>query len=171
MSKSPFRPFKSLPARPPSIAIDRLGKMIEPGHLVMFNSPEDLIFEVADVRPVLNPGIPGGQQAIQILLRAEFPVMFLAAQPNRGMVIIGETQAKIAARAANNGVGAVAPEVAPEAPSGIVLTDAPEPVSESTPDPLPAPAPEDGRCGACGHWGVLGETCEKCGDSTYQQVF
>ena len=129
MSKSPFSPFRALPPRPPSVAIDRLGKMIEPGHLILFHTEEDLIFEVVDVRPVLNPGLPQGTQAMQVLLRAEFPVGFLAAQPNRAMVIIGESKARIEAKATNNGQAQEAQE-ALVAPSGIVLTDPPDAVGD-----------------------------------------
>src|SRR3990172_2040272 len=98
MAKSLFSPFRTLA---PAVAIDRLGKLIEPGHLILFHTDEDLIFEVVDVRPVLNPGVPAGMQAMQVVLRAEFPVSFLAAQPNRAMVIIGESKARIEAKAAN----------------------------------------------------------------------
>ena len=106
--------FRSMPSMDPSqlqtrvphVAVDRLGHAIEVGHLVMFHSSEDLIFEVIDVRPVLNPTlVAAGQQAMQVTLQTKFPVQVRAAMPNRGMVIVGESEARIHARtaAANNG--------------------------------------------------------------------
>ena len=115
------------------VAIDRLGKMIEPGHLVLFHASEDLIFEVVSVGPVLNPSVQGGR-AIQAVLRTEVPVIFQPAYPNRGMIVVGETQARAAATAAGNGkMDTVMPAVEEE-PSGIVLTDpTPEPLSSGMP--------------------------------------
>ena len=160
MAKSPFSPFKALPPRPPSVAIDRLGKMIEPGHLILFHNDEDLIFEVLDVRPVLNPGVPDGAQAIQVMLKAEFPVAFLAAQPNRAMVIIGESQARVAARAENNGKV----ETAQDAPTGLVLTDGPREIDDA-PEETPS---GEGQCPACEHEGPVGVVCAQCGDAQYR---
>lgn len=115
----PFGRLPQQPPRPPMVAIDRFGKMIEAGHLVMFHNEVDLILEVVSVGPVLNPSIQGGQ-AIQIVLRGQFPVMCAPAQANQGFCIVGESQARIAERAAGNGQPATAP---PDPPSGIVLTD------------------------------------------------
>ena len=121
-----FGRIQSRPPQIPMVAIDRYGKMIEAGHLVQFHNGEDLVFEVVHVGPVLNPSIQGGQ-AIQVMFRAEFPVQFLPATPNRGMVIVGESQARIQARAWNNGQPAAGPVLVPgdehHPPSGIVLTD------------------------------------------------
>ena len=125
MSKQDFRRIVGgRPPQIPKVAIDRFGKLIEPGHLVMFHPGEDLIFEVVHVGPVLNPSVQGGQ-AIQAVLRAEFPVQFMPAQPNRGMVIVGESKARIDAQAASNGQGVALPAPGDEEqpPSGIVLTD------------------------------------------------
>lgn len=110
------------------VAVDRFGKQIEQGHLIMFHMEEDLIFEVISVGPVLNPAVPGGN-AIQVVLAAQFPVMFQPAAPNRTMVVVGETKARIDAAAARNGggkthlIGETGGERVSE--GGIVLTDAP----------------------------------------------
>ncbi len=125
----PFR-FRNQPRggklpTPPAVAIDRFGKMIEPGHLILFNSPEDLAFEVVDVTTAMEPTMPG-QRLMKVMLQAQFPVTIMAAQPNRGMVIVGETQARLQARAAQNGQGTTHVVEAEEPPaSGIVLTDLP----------------------------------------------
>lgn len=101
---NPFGRIAPQPPRPPMVAIDRFGKQIEAGHLIMFHMEEDPIFEVVSVGPALNPSLPGGQ-AIQVVLQAKFPVMFQPAAANRTMVICGETQARIEAMAARNGGG------------------------------------------------------------------
>lgn len=170
MPKSPFSPFKALPPRAPSVAIDRLGKLIEPGHLILFHNEEDLIFEVADVRPVLNPGLPQGTQAMKVMLRTpeDFPVVFLAAERNRAMVILGESKARIEAKAGANGQV----QEAPVEPLGIVLTDAPEPVQER--DTVAGVMVDEeavvgsGVCPACDHHGPVGLPCTACGDATYR---
>lgn len=140
----------------PRVAVDRFGKLIESGHLVMFHSVEDLIFEVVNVGPVLNPGVQGGQ-AVQAVLTATFPVQFLPGMPNRGMVIVGESKARLDAKAANNGKVNVAdagfPEPSSEGPS-IVLTDADAPVS----DP---PEHESGRPCGCDPGATPPWVCEQ----------
>lgn len=127
--KKDFSPFKQPPPRPPSVALDRFGKIVEPGHLVLVHSNVDLLFEVVDVRPVLNPSVAQGQ-AMQVTIRAHFPVQILSAHPSEGFVIVGESQARLEAKAANNGS---APEPAP--PSGLALTDTEQAVGS---DPVDA---------------------------------
>lgn len=129
-NKHPFGRIQPQPQRPPMVALDRFGKPLEAGHLIMFHCDEDLIFEIVSVGPVLNPAVQGGQ-AIQVVLAAQFPVMFQPAMPNRTMVIIGETQARITERAGSNGKSETTP-------SGIVLTDV-VPTDESGPGDEGAP--------------------------------
>jgi len=96
--------FQRFKPQTPMIAFDRFRKVIEPGHLVMFNSPEDLVFEVVSVKPVLNPAMQAaGVQAMEMTIAARFPVQFAAGQVNRGIVIVGETQERIQAKAGSNG--------------------------------------------------------------------
>ncbi len=146
MKKSPFRPFtgpKAMQAqamRPPSVAIDRMQRMIEVGHLVMFHNEEDLIFEVVDIRPVLDPNIPQGQGVVTVMLSAQFPVHTHAAMPNRGMIIVGESPARIAKQASENG-NRPEESVRVASASGLVLTDAPsdpvqEPVDDTPDEPI-----------------------------------
>ena len=153
----PHRPFKGfrnqnrggMPPIPPATALDRFGHVVEPGHIVLFNSPEDLAFEAVDVTPLLNPGLPPGQRMMNVVLQARFPVTIMGAMPNRGLVIVGETEARIAAQVADNGAGRQEPPDQPAAPSGIVLTDAPAGTEPSEPedprmkDPIVRPAGDD----------------------------
>ena len=151
-----------MPRRPPQIplvGVDRLGKLIEPGHLVMFHPGEDLIFEVVSAGPVLNPAIQGGK-GFQVVLSATFPVQFMPATPNRGMVIVGESKARIEAKAANNGQGAVVPA---DEGTGIELTDADLGDTSVGVDDTPEEHPADGPCGSCGGVGPVGTACDECG--------
>ena len=84
----------------PHLAVDRYGRYIEPGHLVQYHSPIELVFEVVDVRAVLNPVLVAkGMQAMQLTLRAQFPIQIVAAQPDQTLVIIGDSQARAKALA------------------------------------------------------------------------
>lgn len=168
------------PPRPPSIALDRMGKLIEAGHLVMFHAEEDLVFEVVSVGPVLHPGAPAGQ-AIQIMLAAQFPVMTQAATPNRGFVIVGESKTRLEAQAAaaNNGNAELqrgyedATNMPLPMPLGTIAeVPAEEPVQE---EQAQAEQRQNGRsqCHACGDIAgaiVIGEVCANCGDGIYQPV-
>lgn len=164
MPKSPFSPFQAQPPRVPAVAVDRLGKMIEQGHLVLYHSSDDLIYEVVDLRPVLNPAMPN---AMQITLQTSFNVQIMSAVPSRAFIIVGESQARQAARAAGNGaLGAVAPDP----PSALVLTDADAPKSEDdTPNETMLTGEiAQGACSSCGDVGPMGTACIDCGTGTYQ---
>lgn len=142
--------------RIPLVAVDKLGKMVEQGHLVIYCSPDPLIvYEVVDVRPVLNPGESSGR-AMKVTLQTQLDVQCQTGVPSRNLLIIGETQARIQARAGSNGQ----PE---KGPSGIVLTDVDDggPGDEGAPrdlgdvsDPL-----ESGR--PCGCDPSAGWVCEQ----------
>lgn len=176
MGTGPFKGFRNqpkggLPPMPPALAIDRFGKQIEIGHIVLFNSSEDLAFEVVDVKPLMNPNMAPGQRVMQIVLQAQFPVTFLGAQPNRGLVIVGESKARLEAAAARNGSGTthtVEAESEPEQPSGIVLTDVektPPPsiehaqLAEPVPEFAPVEKPESGK--PCGCDPAANHVCER----------
>jgi hypothetical protein len=104
------------PMRPPTIAVDRMGRPIEPGHLILMNDPNGFVFEVVAVTPVLNPAMPPGQAAVQVMVRAEFPIHVQAGAIQRGLIVVGETKARKELLAQGNG----APEA--EGPK-LVLTD------------------------------------------------
>jgi hypothetical protein len=92
--------------RAPHVALDRMGRLIEPGHLVLYHAPVDCIFQVVSVTPVLNPAlVAGGQQAMQVTLYAQFPVQMASAVPSSSLVIIGETEARMKAQAKAAGDG------------------------------------------------------------------
>lgn len=174
MGKSPFSPFRQAPPPIPQVAIDRLGKIIEQGHLVLYHSPDDMIYEVVDLRPVLNPSMPN---AMQVTLQTQFNVLIQAAVPSRAFIIVGESAARQQARAAGNGALGT---VAPDPPSALVLTDAntgakqevesvsPSQFADSIEEPAKAEITQ-GACGNCGDVGPMGLACQDCGTGTYQQ--
>lgn len=152
MSKHEFRGFNPMPPqRPPSVALDRLGKLIEAGHLILFHGDADLIFEVVSVSPALNPAVQGGQ-AMQVIIKAEFPVQVMPALPNRGMVIIGETKARQEAKARNNGQ--------PAEPSRIVGLDGQPLAAERADDEPAAVADPPESAQPCGCDPGAGWVCE-----------
>ncbi len=139
--RSPFSPFQQIQSRapqPPSVVIDRMGRMIEAGHLVLFHAPNDLVFEVVAISPVLNPSIPDGQKAMQLSIRAEFNVQTLAAMRDQNLIVVGETEARSKRNGAN---GPVAVEEIPQEPSGIMLTDGPVAVPDPATEALEGPQP------------------------------
>lgn len=111
---TPFR-FKpqQQPLPPQVFALDRFGKVIEKGHLVMFHNDVDMICEVTDIGPILQPNAPQGM--VQIMLRAQVPVMTAAAQPSRLLAVCGETEEYRAAREGAAKNGDVEPEKEPGA--------------------------------------------------------
>jgi hypothetical protein len=132
----PFAPLRNQPPRMPAVAVDRVGNMIEPGHLVMFQNTQQFILEVVDVRPVLNPGIPEGQSVVQVTLQMPaFRVQMAGASPNGGLVVIGKSEARMKAEAeAQMNGGGLTPE--PEA----------EPETQGYVEPVdPAPASDGPR--------------------------
>lgn len=167
MGKDLFRMPQPRAPQPPMVAIDRMGRPIEPGHLILFHASEDLLFEVVSVGPVLNPSVQGGR-SMRMVIQANFPVEFMPAYPNRGVVVVGETQARIDAKAAANGKVAAPIGGVPK----ILMTDAddltapPDPVDDSSAHPIAV-----SMCDACGHTdGDVGAVCSECGSGTYIKV-
>lgn len=171
------RDFRTIRPQPPMLALDRLGKSIEAGHLVLFHNMEDLIFEVTEVHPVLDPGMrmADGSVVMQVGLVTQVPLRIRAAEPSGSLVIIGETQARIKARIEarvgapdDNGRGAVVGSIQPadapaEPPDKIVITDAEQ--------NLPLPVVWCNQCGAQGEEGTaIGVTCVDCGCGSYQPM-
>jgi hypothetical protein len=60
-------------------AVDRLGRRLEPGDLVLLHSELDLIFQVASITPILDPKHPSGY--VRLLCRAEVPITMPAGSP------------------------------------------------------------------------------------------
>jgi hypothetical protein len=170
---SPFKGFPQAtrqpvgPMAPPPVALDRFQNVIQKGHLVLYCNDIDLVFEVVDVQPSMDPTQQG---QMRVMLRAEFPIMVNRAQPTGRFSVCGMTQAmqqQMAAAARNGGPIPEGPEgEAPPGPS-LVLTDAPE----ITPTDYLA------KCDQCGDVTRISinaegksKTCADCGVGTYQAV-
>lgn len=69
--------------------IDRFAVRIKKGDLVLWTPPHQLVYEVVDIQPILQPmqNQPIGQ--IQVVLHLTAPVTFMAEQPAMGMIVVG----------------------------------------------------------------------------------
>ena len=72
--------------------LDRLAQPVAKGALVLWRPPHDLIYEVVDVAPVLDPRQPPG--LVQLTLMSTAPVTFYAGQPAMSLVVIGQQHAE-----------------------------------------------------------------------------
>lgn len=127
MKKGPFAPFRSMS----SLAVDRFGKRIEPGHIVLWKPPVDMMYEVVEIKPALDASLPQNQAFVHVVMKADMKHLIEAAKPNLSLIVVGETEARIKAKAESNGTPV---EATPE-PSGIVLTDPQPDTGESVTGP------------------------------------
>lgn len=67
-------------------AVDRLGVAILPGQRAIYAPPHDLMFDVKDVKPVLDPKFPPG--TVLITLASVCTVMVMANQPQMNMISV-----------------------------------------------------------------------------------
>lgn len=75
------------PTAPP-VALDRLGREIVPGALVLLeHNATDIVFQVAAVKPLLLPDAPQG--AMEVVLVATVPITMGRAQPSSRMFVVG----------------------------------------------------------------------------------
>lgn len=104
---------------PHALPRDRFGVAIRPGMKVLYRPNVDMIFDVVDVRPVLDPRLPPG--VVTIVLQAAAPVSVRIGQPVINMIVIATDAPKDGAEAdPAPPVGEPAPPeepVAPEEPS------------------------------------------------------
>lgn len=104
---------------------DRFGVPIQIGTNVLFRPSFDFVYEVKDVRPVLDPNIPPGH--VQVVLVSATTLTLPAGQPLMSMVCIGnaapppeEKPAEETTSAQGDGDHGPAE---PAVPSGLILTD------------------------------------------------
>ena len=67
--------------------VDRIGQTLEKGALVVWRPPFDLVFEVLDAVPILDPGAPPG--AMRVVLTCTTSAGIPAGQPQMNMIRIG----------------------------------------------------------------------------------
>lgn len=69
---------------------DRFGVPITAGRLVMYRPNADMVFQVADVSPVVDPRMPTGMVTVMLTIQA--PITIPVGKPIINMIVIG-TQA------------------------------------------------------------------------------
>jgi len=72
-------------------AIDRFASPIQQGSLVLWATPHDMVWQVIDVKPVLDVRQPPG--LMTLVMHCEVPVQFIAGQPAMGLVVVGRQNA------------------------------------------------------------------------------
>lgn len=95
--------------------LDRLAAPIRKGDLVIWQPPFDLVFNVLDVGPNLDPNVPPG--VVRVVLQATVPLDVPAGQPQMKMIRVGSEKEPGHAQL---------DEIKPvEPPAPVALTDAP----------------------------------------------
>ncbi len=105
-------------------ALDRFGQPITAGTLVLYRSNVDVVFQVLDVKPVLDPRVPTG--AVTLVLAVEIPLTVPVRQPIVTLVKIGARPVgQEAAGVTSDLTPVAAAEAGPEAAPGppLVLSD------------------------------------------------
>ena len=82
--------------------IDRIGQAIAVGDLFVWKPPFDMVYEVKELAPILDPSVQPGAMRLIVECRTEMKI--LAGQPQMGMIRVGST-----VEAANEGVPDEAP--------------------------------------------------------------
>lgn len=104
---------------------DRFGNAIQPGDLVVYHPPVDLVFQVKDVKPVMDPRAPQG--LVNVVLVVEVPVGVNVSQVTGNFIRVGRIQEQVEAGESVSESSAEEPtsETPPDVPPAIALTDAP----------------------------------------------
>lgn len=90
---------------------DRFGAPIEVGSSILYRPEVDMVFQVTDAKPVLDPRAPTG--LLQIVVQCQATLTVRAGLPFSRMIALGVTNPP------------PSPDELPPDPSGIQLTDAP----------------------------------------------
>lgn len=114
-------------------AVDRFNTKIEKGSLVMWRTPYDLIFQVADIEPVaVTPQGP----LLRVHMQVTVPADLIANMPNMGLTVCG----KLDVTGKHGALGV--PEAGTGAPV-IVGPDSAPPVIDPPDLPMPTTTTED----------------------------
>ena len=71
--------------------VDRIGQAIEVGALIIWHPPFDLVFEVKEITPIMDPNVRPG--AVRLIVECRTDMSLLAGQPQMGMIRIGTQRA------------------------------------------------------------------------------
>ena len=101
-----------------ALPLDRFGRPIQIGAMVAYHSPVDLVFQVANTRPILDPQARPG--LVEVTLSVQFPVNVMARQPFIQMIVVVPAQRLDAheSDAQNDPDGGDGPSDPPTDPSG-----------------------------------------------------
>src|SRR5882672_2130768 len=69
--------------------IDRFGRKIKEGDVVLWTTPKDLAFVVQEIHPVLDPRAPQHQVTIVLQMPGPAPVTTIVNAPNPTLLVIG----------------------------------------------------------------------------------
>lgn len=72
--------------------LDRFANPLEPGSLVVWKTPEDFVWLVKDVKPVLDPRTQPG--LVEMTLTVTVPVLFRVNDPIVPMIRVGKQAVK-----------------------------------------------------------------------------
>jgi len=67
--------------------IDRIGQPVKEGDLVIYHPPWDFVYEIAEIKPILDPRVAPGNVEVTLTCRA--PVHFTVGPPIMTMIRVG----------------------------------------------------------------------------------
>ena len=111
---------------------DRFNRPLAKHQLVLYHPEVDVVYQITDVIPVMDPRIPG---MVRLMLTAIVPLATRAGQPTAPLVIVGE--ADHTAQVAGNGQPTVTGDRPIDTPQSVGGDDA---VAD---DPMPDPTDTD----------------------------
>lgn len=124
-------------------ARDRLNQPIRPGQQVLFHANLDVVMQVLQVSPVLDPRAPQG--IVEITVSATFKVQAMVGQPTPQVVIIAQPEQIGDGTGDGDGTGTgdgAGDGVEPPAPDG-GMPESPREGADDRPPHAPADAPTD----------------------------
>lgn len=92
--------------------LDRFANPIKAGSLMLWHLPHDMVWEVKDVSPVLDPRVPPG--VVRLKLECILPCDVVAGNVNIGMVVVGRQNAPGHAQLDTSVMTEQSAEVAPD---------------------------------------------------------
>lgn len=86
------REFAGAVARGEARVLDRFSNILEAGSLVVWKTPEDFVWLVKEVKPVLDPKAPPG--VVEMTLTVTVPALFRVNDPIVPMIRVGRQAIK-----------------------------------------------------------------------------
>jgi len=115
---------------------DRFGRPLEKGSLFVWHPPHDLVFQVDDITPILDPNQPPGYVRVTVSMTA--PVTWQANQPAPDIIAVGYVKE---GHAVIDGTMPTAPKPDSEPGEQLPPDPGPEPQGDEVPPTAPVEAP------------------------------